>query len=351
MPLSPTLIERILFQSTNQAPGPLLDLLGTLGFQAVLAALRLGIFPALSERPQDTAALASSLELDERGTSVLLAALEPLGYVAREGDGAPWRITEMTRRWILDPKGPQLGDLFAYFDDMAARWAQLPEAIRSGKPALSLEDWYAQRPGGWRVYHAGMRAVARLLAPEVLSRLRLARPPERLLDLGGSHGLFSARLCQKYPQLSATIYDHEGAREIARETAQAEGVDDRCFFVAGDFVTQEIEPGFDLVLCCSVARTLPADVFRAVLGKVARAMTFGGTLVVLDQLEAHPSSALRRANARLIELELFSASPGTVHSVEELSSWMTEAGFSVPRHVRLRRAGGQELLIAQLASR
>jgi SAM-dependent methyltransferase len=361
MPLRPDFIERILFLRANQAPGPLLDLLGALSFKSVLTALRLGVFEALHAGPADADELATRLNVSPRGLRFLLDTLEPLGYVACRG--AKFRNTPMTEKWLVASAEAPLGDLFQYFGDVAARWDQLDRAVRVGGPGQDTFDWNEADDGRWRRYHAGMRAAARLLAPEVVARVKLPASARRLLDLGGSHGLFAARFCRAHSELTAVVLDFAAAREVAEETIEAEGLRGRVEFRAGDFLAENsgdaigtagIPPAnamgqnfWDVVLLFSVARVLPRETLGRLLRRIAEITADGGQLVLLDQLAEHPASPFRRANARLIELELFSAAPGDLHRADDLSRWIAEAGFTPPRRIRLRRAGGQELLVAK----
>lgn len=349
MPLRPDLVERLLFLQTQQAPGPLLDLLGGLAFKAVVAAVRLGLFEALHDGPADPDELSRRTGASARGLRFLCDALEPLGYLER--DGARYRNSTLAEKWMLASAEAPLSDLFAYFDDMTARWDHLDEAVRVGRPAVDIVAWNGEREGRWRRYHAGMRAIARLLAPEVVARVDVPAGAKRLLDLGGSHGLFAARFCRRYPSLSAVVLDGPAAREVALETIAAEGMEGRVEYRSGDALTDDLGQGWDVALLFNVARALPREPLAALLRRIAGALTDGGRLVILDQLEERPSTPLRRANARLIELELFAASPGDLHRAEDLTLWIAEAGFAPPRRIALKRAGGQQLLVAEKARR
>lgn len=346
MPLQPNLIERLLFLSAHQAPGPLLDVLAPLGFHAVRAALSVGVFEALAQGPLSLEGLARATGAAPRGLQFLTAALEPLGYLEREGDAL--RNSGLTRAWLLRSSPQCLADLFHYFGDVAERWQKLDLAVRLGGPALDIAAWNEAHPGAWRRYHLGMRAIARLLAPEVVARVKLPATARRLLDVGGSHGLFAARFCQAHPELRAEVLDGPQAREVAEETFAAEGVQARVAFREGDALHSPLGEGLDAALLFAVARVLPRDVLRALFGRLRAALAPGGRLVVLDQLDDAPKTRLSRANAKLIELELFGATPGDLHSARDLSGWLVEAGFTQPARVHLRRAGGQQLLIAEV---
>ena len=76
MPIVPNLIERTMFLTLNQGPGPILDIWNAVAFRAVLAALRLELFEALDGAALTIAELARRIEADELGVRRLLDANE-----------------------------------------------------------------------------------------------------------------------------------------------------------------------------------------------------------------------------------------------------------------------------------
>lgn len=345
MPLPLTLVERLLFQTTAKAPGPMVDMVGLLGFHATAAAIELGLFEALRDGPLEDKVLAERIAASERGLRYLVDAVLPLGYLAREGDRL--RLTPQSERWLLKGARQSVADLYLYFADMAGRWSRLPESVRLGRPAMPADRWYADHPEAWARYHAGMRSIARLLSDEVLARVPLSDGDRRLLDLGGSHGLYSARFCERYPQLSATVLDMAAARPVAEETLAAEGMGGRVAFREGDIHRDDLGTGWDVVLLFNVARISPEAELRPLLARIAAALAEGGRLIVLDQLADRLSTRFRQANARMIDLEIFNSTPGDIHPLPSLSRWIAEAGMAEPRHIPLRRSGGQGLLVAR----
>ncbi len=61
MPVVPNWIERTIFLSLNQGPGPVLDIWNAVAFRAVLAAIRLDVFETLASGPLSVAELAQRL--------------------------------------------------------------------------------------------------------------------------------------------------------------------------------------------------------------------------------------------------------------------------------------------------
>jgi hypothetical protein len=58
MPLVPNLLEQAMLMKFNIAPSAILDLGGAIAFRAAAAAIRLGVFDALSRGPLTTAEIA-----------------------------------------------------------------------------------------------------------------------------------------------------------------------------------------------------------------------------------------------------------------------------------------------------
>ena len=344
MPLMPNMLERVIFFKMNKGPGPMLDLIGALGYKAVSVALKLGVFEALSDGPLTVDRLADRLEASARGLAVLLAALEGLGYVT--GRDGRYANTPMTTRWMVSASPDCLAGLFGHFDDMLERWATMDESIRRGEPALDGDEWFKERPQRWRAYHDSMRIIANLVSSEVISKVKLPAGARKLLDLGGSHGLYSIRFCRKYPGLTATVLDFEQAREVAKETIAGESMSDRVVFRAGDFLTDDLGGTYDAALLFNVIRMFKPDQATDVFRKTAGSLVSGGTIVVMDQLASGMPSKFSQANAQLINLELFGALKGETYTGEHIAGLLGDAGYRDARVISLMRSPGASLVTA-----
>ena len=215
----------------------MLDLAAALTARSVLAALRLGIFEALDRRALSLPDLVAACAVSPVGLERLLGALCATGYVQPESGGTLYALTPMTRTWMLASGSRNMADLFAYYADILGRWENLEEAIRKGAPPVLGWQWldaHTDGPGGaWDRYHAGLRAVARLVGPEVVRRAALRGEPRRLLDVGGGHGLYSVLFCQAHPGLTAVVLDWPSASSTAGETIERAGLGDRRRFDSG----------------------------------------------------------------------------------------------------------------------
>ena len=306
----------------------------------VIAAVRTGITSRLAAGPATAAEIAADLRLDPLPTRLLLDCLRSTGQVAERS--GRYRLSRSARRW-LDPASPlSVAGYVAGAADYWPWWAGLDETVRTGKSTGSHDappdDAY------WRRYMTGQRELARLSAAEVARKLPLPASPRALLDLGGGHGSYSARLVERYPTLTATVLDLPGSAAIGREMIAAEGLADRVLFRDGDATTADLGTGYDAVLCFNLVHDLAPDAAAALFRRISDALRPGGTLAVLDAF-AEPG---RRASAQadMLALFVYLSSGARVHTPRELGDWLRDAGFAPPRKIRILRIPGLSLQVA-----
>ena len=346
MPIIPNLIERMILLKLNRGPGLMLDFLGAQAFRAVCVAVKLGVFEALSSGPLTARETASQIEADERGTALLLEALESLGYV-NEKDGR-YVNTPMTSKWGLRSSPTSLAGGIPFFESMVFdRWAYLDESIRRGEPAIHGDEWLDRNPDGWKIYQRGMVAVARMAADEVVAKTKLPLTARRLLDVGGGHGLYSIRFCRRYPNLSATVFDVRPALEVARETIAAENIGDRVTVQEGDVWIDDLGTAYDVALLFNVVHIYSPDKNIDLLRKVAGALNSGGLIVILEVMPSKVCGPAARALAHLQALNFYNDLGGQTYAFDKIASWVTESGFTNPRRITLRKMPGFSLVLGE----
>lgn len=345
MPLRLTAIERLIFHGGNLGPGPIVDLYGSFAAKGILVALRLGLFEALAPGPLHPEELARRLGVDERGVRLLLELLEALGYVGVRG--SRFRNTAATTKWLLAESSAGVADLFEFFEEMQQRWGLLESTLREGKPISRSAEWFDAHPGSWDRYHAGLRAVSRLAAPEIVGRVRVPAGARRLLDLGGSHGCYSTAFCHRHPGLTAIVLDWAQAREVAEKTIAAAGLGERVTFLAADLWQDEYPGDCDVVLLFNLVRVFPPERSEELVRRAVAALRPGGLAVVVDHHLRPRASRFQRAIAAVIALELFNATSGRLHDPDEVARWLVDAGCSSPDQILLRRSPGSYLLTAR----
>ena len=348
MPIQPNFIERLVLLTFNQGPGLMLDFLGAQAYRVLGVAVRLNIFEALSGGPLTAAETARQVKASERGISLLLDALESLGYV-RQKEGR-YTNTPMTVKWLLRRSPTSLAGGIPFFDSMVFdRWEHLDESIRRGKPVLSGSEWLEQHPGGYRIYEEGMIAIARMAADEVVAKVKLPVKARRLLDVGGGHGMYSIRFCRRYPGLSAVVFDLPPALAVARETITAEGMDGRVMAQAGDVWMDDFGVGYDVVLLFNFIHVFSPSKNMELLHKIAGALKQGGMVVIMEQIAGKVFGSTTTTLARLQALNFFNDMEAQTYAYGEIASWLTQVGFSNLHRINLLKTPGFSLVLGTKA--
>lgn len=330
---------------TGLVPAAAADAWGGMALSGVVvAAVRTGITARLSEGDATAAKVAADLGLDPLPTRLLLDCLRSAGHVtARSGR---YRLSRRSRRW-LDPASPlSVAGYVAGVADYWPWWEGLERSARTGTSSGSHtappEDPY------WRRYLTGQLELARLSAAEVARKLPLPGHPRAVLDIGGGHGWYSASLCRRYPELTATVLDLPGSAAIGRELIAAAGLSDRIMFRDGDATTAELGGGYDAVLCFNLVHHLRPDQAAALFRRAREALHPGGTLAILDVF-ADPGRRAQ-AHADLLALFVYLSSGAQVHTPRQLIGWLSAAGFAPPRKIRLLRIPGLALQVARASA-
>jgi SAM-dependent methyltransferase len=133
------------------------------------------------------------------------------------------------------------------------------------------------------ILHEWMRSTA-LSTLEVIRRHVDFRPIERLLDVGGGDGTMAIELWRAHPELVITVFNLPGPVGLVREKAVTLGAWLRVSAIAGDFRTDPLPGGNDMVLFSRVLADWPTELCRELLAKADAALLPGGKLVICEPL-------------------------------------------------------------------
>jgi 2-polyprenyl-3-methyl-5-hydroxy-6-metoxy-1,4-benzoquinol methylase len=205
--------------------------------------------------------------------------------------------------------------MLRHSDTLWKSWSGLDEVVRSGLP---------NRTGG-RDHDAFIRAMhnnAVFRAPDVIKAVDL-RNVKKALDLGGGPGTYSMALARK--GITVTLFDLPNTIEIAREIV-SEAKIGNIAFLSGDFHTDAIGSGYDLVFISQIFHSLSMDDNLALLAKSHDAMNPGGKIVIheflLEKNRAFPiPGALFSVNM------LVNTTSGRSYTPQEMKGWLMKTGF------------------------
>jgi hypothetical protein len=343
VPLRPNLLERVLLHK-GVIPSVLLDT-GVSMFQAsaLLTAGDVRLFNHLQERPLTIEELKIRTACSLHGLQVLLTCMMNLGYVDLRG--SHYALTPATRRSFPVDLFPEMVPFFRAVNEKLnnATFAVLTD------PPGGIMGWNMVTSGPvGRSYQAAMRWLGSSIVKEAGSRIRIADPPRRMLDVGGSHGLYSVEFCRKHPHLKATVLDWPIGLESARLTlAEARDVAERIDLLECDFEKESIPKGdYDFFLG-NIIHGLNEEANQRLFANIAAASSKVATIAILDQYSNVTGSAFVKGVASLIGWNLFLFAGGRAYDFDDVTQWLDRAGFRSTTLAHLRRSPGFSLITAQ----
>ena len=213
---------------------------------------------------------------------MLVGALAGLGYL--EQHNGRYAFTKAARRSL---PADELRLMAPFWKAAASSFLDASHAVREA-PVGGIVGWEAIQSGEVaRGYQAAMRWLASGLVDEVVGRVELPRGTERLLDVGGGHGLYTVAFCRRHASLRGTVLDWPAGLESARATlVENPDVAERVDLLESDLEREEIPGGYDVTLLGNIVHGLSPDGNAELFGKLARATTERGTVVIVDQVIA-----------------------------------------------------------------
>jgi SAM-dependent methyltransferase len=330
-----SLVDRLLVR-TNLAPRPMLEThVAALLARAVLEGSHLGLFAALADGALPAGEVAARCGTDPAATRKLLDALAGARYLRH--DAGRYALEPVARKWLLPGAAHSMHDMMLWQLRVWDQIAATGEYVRTGRPV----DFHATlEPEQWGAYQRAMRDMARTLVPEVARRTPVPKGARDLLDIGGSHGLFSVALCRRHPSLRAVVLDLPEAVAEAAPLLAAEGMGDRVVHRAGDALREDLgEESWDVVLIASLVHHFDEATNRDLARRVARALRPGGIYVIQDFMRPHSPEESGQIGA-LLDLYFAVTSEVGTWSFEDLAGWQREAGLAPKKPVRFLTSPG-----------
>jgi precorrin-6B methylase 2 len=241
-------------------------------FEILKVSVDLGIYTQITT-PLTARRLSQSLGIDESFLTFLLEALRLTGLLERtRGDNESWvyQNTAVAQQYLSQDSPSYLGR----------------ERFQDDAPGTLLEHFVKEGPSNevinrdyWTPELIKKLEVAALLGgvQRAVKHVNLAGR-QRLLDIGGGHGLYSIFFTKKHPELHAYVLDLPQVIEVADENIKRYNAKSRVRAIAGDYHTFSTTRKFDAVFLSNV--TPSPDELRFLLNRSLSFLSDGGIVVL-----------------------------------------------------------------------
>jgi O-methyltransferase domain len=344
MPLKPNFLERLLINA-GIIPGLLLDT-GISMFQAsaLLTAGDIGLFGFLKNGPLDFDAIREKTNSSSLGLQVLLACMINLGYITKKGNH--YSLTKAMKRTFPIDLFPQM---VPFFRATSERLNDSSIAVRTNPPG-GIMGWDFVKSGEiGQSYQAAMRWLGSSIVKEVVSRVKFNSSPKKMLDIGGSHGLYCVEFCRRYPSLKATVLDWPIGLENAKITLRQErDVAERIDLYECDFEKENLPAEkYDFVFLGNIIHGLNEEGNQVLCKKIADCTLPNATIVMLDQYSNVKGSPFQKGIASLIGWNLFLFAGGRAYDFDLVKRWLENYHFHSISLTHLKRSPGFSFITAQ----
>lgn len=292
--------------------------------------VRHGIFDLLDQGPRTLDQIAQETGASRRGLTAVLNGLVGLHLLSRSGDR--YGLASESAEFLVSSKPSYHGIFFRHISDqLIPTWLQLPEVVRTGEPARKIEtsaesgDFFAKFVEA--IFPLSFPAASKLGEHLDVSS---AAEPLSILDIGAGSGVWGIALAKQSPQVRIHAVDWPQVLEVTRHVAARHGLAERLTTGEGDFFEADFGSNHHVATIGHILHSEGADRSRRLIKKVFDSLAAGGVIAIQeflpnDERTGPPTALIFAVNMLVNTVE------GDTFTFPEISSWLTEAGFTNPR--------------------
>ena len=287
----------------------------------LLSGFELDIFTNIDEAGITSNQISNNLHLDKHGCERLLNALVSLGFLRKQND--LFFNTEESFTFLSKISPGYLGGLM-HSNHLWNTWSNLTRVVRTGVSANPSEinergeDWLSP-------FINAMHERAKTQAPQQLSNIDLTGI-KSILDIGGGSGAYSMEFVSKKPEIEATVFDLPNVVPLTKKFIDKEGFSDKIKTHPGDYTTDDLPEGFDLVFLSAIIHSNSLEINQNLIKKCYYSLNNNGRIVIQDWImnndRTYPTAGAVFAINMLVGTEA-----GDCFTEPEVTKMLKAAGF------------------------
>jgi 2-polyprenyl-3-methyl-5-hydroxy-6-metoxy-1,4-benzoquinol methylase len=252
--------------------------------------------------------------------------LTGLDFLAKDADGR-FSLTPESAAFLVSTKPAFHGGLLRHGSkQLMPKWLSLNEIVRTGEPSRAVNE---EKTGG-EFFQQFVTDIFPLSYPAALALSRHLTGAKRVLDLAAGSGVWGIAMAQGSKDATVTAVDWPEVIPTTQKTVAKFGLADRFSFVAGDLREADFDSGHDVATLGHILHSEGRERSHALIEKTFKALAPGGTIAIAEFLvnpeRTGPVGSLLFAVNMLVNTDT-----GDTYSFEEISSWLTAAGFKNAR--------------------
>ena len=311
----------------SPSPESIFDLLNGHQRTATLkAAIDVELFTAIQEGNHGTLVLAKRCQASERGIRMLADTLTMLGLLYKNSTG--YHLTPESEKFLVKTSPAYLGGTveFMLASPLYDGFRRLTEAVQTGRTALDDKGTTADEHPEWVTFARAMIPMMKSSAKWIVEYLvSQSCPVGKVLDIAAGHGIFGVEIAKRFPEANITAVDWPNVLEVAKEQAQAAGVQNRYRTLPGNAFEVEYGGGYDVILLTNFLHHFDPSICEGLLRKLYPALNERGRLITLEFVPNEDRVSPASADFALVMLATTPA--GDAYTFTELKAMFNNAGF------------------------
>ncbi len=300
--------------------------------RSISVAAQLGVADHLTDGAKTTDELAQTLGVHGRSLYRMLRALASAGIFSEDTDKR-FSLTPLAD--MLRSDHPQSLRAFAHM--MAGEvtyktWQGLHYGVQTGERAFDhlfgepIFDWYQKNSSEGKIFNDAMTSMSLGSGGVVVSGYDFSGI-NKIVDVGGGHGLLLAAILEKYPQMQGVLFDMPYVMEDAKKILASRGIADRCEIVTGDFFATA-PAGSDAYIMKHIIHDWSDDECVKILSHCRAGLNEGGKVLVVEMVLPEGNAP---AVSKFLDLQMLLVLSGCERTESEYRALFDRAGLELTR--------------------
>ena len=246
---------------------------------ALMAAVELGIFTAVSKGAQTVSQIAQAVDIHAVNAERLVAMLTAMELLML--DDGRYANAEDVERFLVEGSARYAGPWMLFTKPSWNEWGRLGEHLRAKELKLlgPIEDFTVESARAYHeaTYSIGMGAGRRFARQVDLTGRR------KILDLGGGSGAYCINAAKAYPDIEGVVFDLPPVAEVAREFIAENDCAGQVTAIGGDFTKDAFPTDADVVIMASNLPMYGPEMIGQVVQKAFDALLPGGEMHLIGE--------------------------------------------------------------------
>ena len=285
-------------------------------------------FNFLKEHPSDFKSIHNSLNIKKRPLDVMLTLFKSYNFIEEKDE--KFYLSDISDDYLTSESS---FDLSSYVSSLRENpiCGEIKKVLLTGKST----NWAANKKGeGWAIsmesnnfaesFTAGMNSRGAYLANSLLDAIDLKKY-NKILDIGGASGIYSAVFLMNNLNLSAAIFEKPPVDKLAEYTINKFKLNDRIDVISGNMFEDNFPGGYDVHFISHVLHDWDFNEVKCILNNSFNNLEPGGIIIIHG---AHVNDT-KTGPVPVAEYSvlLMLLTQGKCYSTAEMKQVLSEIGF------------------------